>query len=62
MFTAYFSLRTKLVENHDFTADKFTVHADLVFVEMQEHNTNIKISITCLQVSKTLRTQEALIT
>lgn len=37
---AYFSLPANPEGNCDFTADEFTVHADLIAAEMQEHNTN----------------------
>ena len=59
---AYFSLPTNLEGNCDFTAEKLTVHADLVVAETQEQNTNTKIPITCLQASKTLRKGKALVT
>lgn len=49
---AYSSLPSNLEEICDFTAGTFTVHADQVLREMQEHNANTKISITCLQISR----------
>lgn len=59
---AYYSFPTNLKGSSDFTADELTVHADQVVAEMQEQNTNMKVSITCLQVSKTLRKGKALVT
>lgn len=58
---AYSYLLTNLEGNCDFTTDKFTVCTALA-AEMQEHHTNTRISIICLQVFKILRKVKALVT